>query len=156
MLDEDRTTFLESGCALIVGTVLPDGEPHAGRGWGLTVLADGGHVRLLLDEEDVAMVERATSGGGIAITGASVRTLRSVQLKGRAVSTEAASADDATRAKRYCDAFFGDIVETDGTDRGIVERLLPLGYVACTIAIEHLFDQSPGPGAGARLGGTTP
>jgi hypothetical protein len=150
VFDEDRTTFLESGCALILGTVLPDGGPHAGRGWGLTVLDDG-QVRLLLDAEDVAMVDQAAAGGAIAITGASVRTLRSIQLKGSAVSVEAASVEDAARACRYCDAFFGDIVDTDGIDRALVERMMPLGYVACTVAIEHLFDQTPGPGAGARL-----
>ena len=28
--------FLESGCSTIVGTVGPDGDPHAGRAWGST------------------------------------------------------------------------------------------------------------------------
>ena len=85
MFDEERTAFLEGGCALILATVLPDGEPHAGRGWGLTVLPDDGHLRLLLDVEDLATVDQAAGRGAIAITGASVRTLRAVQLKGRAL-----------------------------------------------------------------------
>ena len=63
MFDEERTAFLEGGCALILATVLPDGEPHAGRGWGLTVLPDAGHVRLLLDAEDLAMVDQAAGTG---------------------------------------------------------------------------------------------
>jgi hypothetical protein len=153
VFDEERTAFLESGCALILGTVLPDGEPHAGRGWGLTVLPEDGHVRLLLDAEDLALVDQAARRGAIAITGASVRTLLAVQLKGRALSVEAASGDDTARAERYCDAFFGDIVDTDGLDRSVVERMTPLDYVACTVAVERLFDQTPGPGAGARLPG---
>ena len=69
MFDAEQTTFLESGCSLILGTVLPDGEPHAGRGWGLTVLPVAGQVRLLLDAEDSATVARAAAGGAIAITG---------------------------------------------------------------------------------------
>ena len=155
MFDEERTAFLEGGCALILATVLPDGEPHAGRGWGLTVLPDDGHVRLLLDAEDLATVDQAAGRGAIAITGASVRTLRAVQLKGRALAVEAASGEDVARAERYCDAFFGDIVDTDGIDRTVVERMTPVGYVACTVAVEQLFDQTPGPGAGARLPGGT-
>ena len=155
MFDEERTAFLEGGCALILATVLPDGEPHAGRGWGLSVLTDPGHVRLLLDAEDLAMVDQATGRGAIAITAASVRTLQAVQLKGRALATEAATRDDDARAERYCDALFGDIVDTDGSDRTVVERLTPVGYVACTVAVEQLFDQTPGPGAGARLPGGT-
>jgi hypothetical protein len=153
VFDEERKVFLEGGCALILGTVLTDGEPHAGRGWGLTVLPDHQHVRLLLDAEDLAMVDRAAEGGTIAITGASVRTLQAVQLKGRVVSVEAASGDDVARAGRYCDAFYGDIVDTDGSDRTVVERMTPAGYMVCTVAVEQLFDQTPGPGAGARLPG---
>ena len=33
--------------------------------------------------------------------------------------------------------------------------MTPVGYVACTVAVEQLFDQTPGPGAGARLPGGT-
>jgi len=29
VLDPETTAFVESGCALIVGTVAADGEPHA-------------------------------------------------------------------------------------------------------------------------------
>jgi hypothetical protein len=155
VFDEEQTVFLEGGCALILATVLADGEPHAGRGWGLTVLPEPGQVRLLLDAEDLAMVDQAAGRGAIAITGASVRTLQAVQLKGRAGAVEEASDDDIARAARYCDAFFGDIVDTDGIDRTVVERMTPIGFVACTVAVDQLFDQTPGPGAGARLPGGT-
>ena len=155
MFDDDRRTFLESGCSLILGTVLPDGEPHAGRGWGLTVLPDEAQVRLLLDVEDTTTNDCAAGGGAVAITAASVRTLRSLQLKGRVLSLEAGSPEDAGRAARYCEAFFTDIEETDGFGREITERLVPLGYLVCTVAVDDLFDQTPGPGAGARLSGTT-
>jgi hypothetical protein len=156
VFDEERTAFLEGGCALILATVLPDGEPHAGRAWGLTVLPDDGHVRVLLAAEDLATVDRASGGGAMAITAASVRTLRALQLKGRVASTEAAGPDDDARADRYCEAFFGDIMDTDRIDVAVLERMRPLGYVACTVEVEHLFDQTPGPGAGAPLPGPTP
>ena len=154
MFDDDRKTFLESGCSLILGTVLPDGEPHAGRGWGLTVLPDPARVRLLLDVEDTTTNDCAAGGGAVAITAASVRTLRSLQLKGRVLSVETASLDDAARAARYCEAFFSDIEETDGFGREITQRLVPIGYLACTVEVDDLFDQTPGPAAGARLTGS--
>jgi hypothetical protein len=155
VFDDDRATFLESGCSLILGTVLPDGEPHAGRGWGLTVLPATDRVRLLLDVEDTTTNDCAVTGGAIAITAASVRTLRSLQLKGRVVSVEAASPEDVARGQEYCEAFFTDIEETDGFGREITERLVPLGYLVCTVAVDDLFDQTPGPGAGARLTGSS-
>ena len=146
--------FLESGCALIVGTVGADGEPHASRGWGLDVLGDDPPlVRLLLDAGDGVAVEHAAAGGRLAVTAASVRTLRSTQLKGARQGLEASSPDVAERAQRYLEQFFTDIGETDGTERDVLARLVPAGYVACTIHVDDRFDQTPGPGAGAPIGG---
>ena len=156
MFDAEQTAFLESGCSLILGTVLPDGEPHAGRGWGLTLLPASGQVRLLLDAEDSATVARAAAGGMIAITAANVPTLRSMQLKGRVLSVEPASPEDVARAIRYYDDFFTDIANSDGVGRELTERLVPVGYMASTVAVDHVFDQTPGPGAGAQLSGPTP
>jgi hypothetical protein len=156
VFDAEQASFLESGCSLILGTVLPDGEPHAGRGWGLNLLPVTGQVRLLLDAEDSATVARAAAGGAVAITAANVRTLRSMQLKGRVLSVEAASSDDVDRAARFCEDFFTDVADTDGVGRDLTERLVPAGYVACTVAVDHVFDQTPGPGAGAQLSGPTP
>ena len=157
MFDAATTKFLESGNALIVATVSPDGEPQATRGWGLTVRpGDRREVRLLLSTADEATLGHARAGGAIAVTGADVRTLRSVQLKGRAVSVEPATDDDRARALRYKDAFFTAVIETDGAFHEQIARLEPYDYVACTIAVDDVFNQTPGPGAGARLDEPTP
>jgi hypothetical protein len=144
---------LESGCALIVGTVSDDGEPHAGRAWGLDVLEDGdvARLRLLLDSEDTLTIEHAVEGGTIAVTATNVRTLSSVQLKGRVGEPAVPTVEDVERAQRYMDWFFRDITETDGTDPALLQRFVPCGFVACTIEVHERFDQTPGPGAGGRL-----
>jgi hypothetical protein len=155
VVETETRAFFESGCALLVGTVSADGEPHAGRGWGLDVLSEEPlRIRVLLDAEDVATVERAAEGGAIAVTATSVRTLHSVQLKGRATSVEA-DAGDAARAQRYIAAFFHDIQDTDGTTMDLLDRFVPLGYVGCTVEVEERFDQTPGPAAGAAIGRTS-
>lgn len=153
VFDDELTAFLESGCALIVGTVAAGGEPHASRAWGLDVTRRGDEpeVRLLLDVDDATAIEHAAEGGAIAITATSVRTLRSVQLKGRTLGLEVASQADGERAQRYIDQFFTDIHETDGTPAVVTARLVPNGYVACTVEVRERFDQTPGPGAGARI-----
>lgn len=158
MFDDETTALLASGCALIVGTVSEDGEPHAGRGWGLEVLADGdvAQLRLLLDLADTRTIEHAAEGGAIAVTATSVRTLRSVQMKGRTLGLEVADAHDADRAADYIRQFFTDIQETDGTEDALLDRFVPIGYVACTIEVGERFDQTPGPGAGAQVGGAGP
>jgi hypothetical protein len=154
VFDEETTALLASGCALIIGTVAADGEPHAGRGWGLHLLEDGevARLRLLLDVGDERTVEHAAAGGALAVTATSVRDLRSVQLKGRSTGIEVAGRQDLDRAEGYTDAFFADIHETDGTSYDLLRRFVPLGYVACAVEATERYDQTPGPGAGARLG----
>ena len=44
-----------------------------------------------------------------------------------------------------------DIRQLATTDRALLERLIPATYVACTVRITEMFNQSPGPGAGAPL-----
>ncbi len=153
MFDDETTAFLESGSALLVGTVSPDGEPHASRGWGLDVTSAGDptRVRVLLDVDDTTGLEHAAAGGAIAVTAASVRTLRSVQLKGRSLGLEPATPDDAARAQRYLDELFTDVHETDGTALAVLARFAPRGVVACAVEVGERFDQTPGPGAGARV-----
>ena len=153
MFDEETRAFLESGCGLIVGTVAPDGAPHAGRGWGMDVLELGppARLRLVLDADDGATLEHAAEGAAIAVTATNVKTLRSIQLKGRSLGPQAITADDVARAERYIDAFFADVEETDGVPRVQFEHFMPSGYVVCTFEAHERFDQTPGPGAGARV-----
>ena len=150
MLSEDDRRFLESGCALIVGTVAADGTPHASRGWGLDVLDDRG-VRLVLDGDDAQTIANADATGAIAITAADVRTLHSVQLKGSVRAIQQGGEAEVARALRYADAFFGDIHDTDGTAYHVLERLVPSRYVVCECQVDDWFDQTPGPGAGGPV-----
>jgi len=156
VLDPEIVAFLESGCALIVGTVAHDGTPYATRAWGMTITSrdEPLTVRLLLDAADDVTIEHLGQSGRVAITATSVPTLKSRQLKGRASSVSPATDADLDRAAQYCEQFYGDICRTEHTPRALPERLTPADYVACTIEIDELFDQTPGPGAGAALSGT--
>ena len=157
VFDPALVTFLESGCSTIVGTVGPDGEPHASRGWGISVGGgDETTVRLVVDAADTVGLRHLADRGAIALTGGDVRTLHSVQLKGRSLGVEPATDADRARARRYCDEFFADIAQTDGTERDLLERLVPADYAVCLVAVDEVFDQTPGPGAGAPLAAGAP
>jgi hypothetical protein len=153
VFDEETRAFLESGCGLIVGTVAPDGAPYAGRGWGLDVLEDGppARLRLLLDADDEGTIANLTDGAAVAVTATNIRTLRSVQLKGRARGTEVHTPEDEARGQRYIDEFFADVEAVDGVPRERFEHFTPIGVVVCTLEAHERFDQTPGPGAGARV-----
>src|SRR5215211_1996497 len=136
--------FLECAHSEIVGTVAADGEPYATRGWGLTVLpGNTERARLLLASNDGPALEHLVDGGRIAVTAANVHTLQSRQLKGRCIAIEPATAGDAERAERFIDAFFAAVEATDGYDPRLLQRLVPPGYVACTLTIDEMYDQTP-------------
>jgi hypothetical protein len=152
MIDPDTAALLESGCSISVATVGPDGAPHASRAYGLTVLGGQSHVRLLLDADDQSTMANLTAGGPISVTGVSISTLRAVQLKGTADEPTATSdAVDIDRAAAHMDRFFSDVNRMEGTPIALLERLRPSVLAVCTILVAEVFDQTPGPGAGAPL-----
>ena len=148
MIDEVVKAFLERGCAIIVGTVAPDGLPHAQRAWGCTVVGPA-TVRTMVDATDAVLRSHLDAGGRIAVTAAHVRTLQSVQLKGTVVAVEEPTPDDLARCEAHNDEVFTDIHETDHFPRELVERMVPPAYVTAVVEVEELFDQTPGPTAGA-------
>jgi hypothetical protein len=156
MFTSEMVSFLQSGCALIVGTVGAAGVPLASRGWGLDIDAEELSGRLLLASDDPVLREHLASTARLAVTGASVRTLRSVQLKGSVRDVEPATDADRERSRRYCDELFGDIVAVDHAERWQTQRLEPADLIACRFGIDEVFDQTPGFAAGTRLAGATP
>src|SRR5262245_30405123 len=93
--DNETSAFLHSGCGLLVGTIAGDGLPRASRAWGLSVMDAGSAlVRVLVEDDDPVTMKNIRDNGRIAVTATSVRTHRSIQLKGRVVSTEDPTADD--------------------------------------------------------------
>lgn len=147
--------LLESGCALLIGTVDCAGIPHASRAWGLDVLDRAtDRVRIVLAGDDAVTLANLRATGRLAVTGTDISTLRSVQGKGHVVSLERANAADCRRATRYLDAFSGDIERVDATPRVLVNRLVPSDYEACVSVLEEWYDQTPGPAAGCRVDGS--
>jgi hypothetical protein len=162
--DERLTAFLQSGCSIIVGIVGDDGEPHARRGWGIDVLdAGSGRIRLLLDAHGGGPSGPGLEGWAaeprIALTGADIHTLYSVQCKGTVVDAEALTDADRVRHEAFCREMFGHIHEVDGFPLEMIVRMRPNELVALVVDVDELFDQTPGPQAGApipRSAGTGP
>ena len=153
MFDPEIRDFLESGCALILGTVAADGEPHVVRGWGLTVLSgDQTRVRVLVEAENPVAIANLGATGAVAVTAVNVRTFRGVQLKGRAVVVEDGTDADRARAAQYRESFFAIVHEVEGTALELLRRLNADDYAACEIEVDEWFDQTPGPSAGTAIG----
>jgi hypothetical protein len=156
VLDGDHIELLESGCALIIGFVTAGGWPYASRGWGFTIAGDGAPARLLVPECDVVQMSQDDCNlirSRIAVTGTSVLTYRSVQVKGTITAVEPATAADAERMARYTSAFLKDIEAVDHFPPVVTQRMAPDAIVALELVIDEAYDQTPGPRAGAPVRG---
>ena len=89
--------------------------------------------------------------GRIAITGTDVPTLRSTQLKGCIVASEPGNDLDAAKSRQYTDAFYSDVELSDRVPRRPVGPMTPTDFLALTVEVEEMFNQTPGPRAGSSL-----
>lgn len=154
MIGSGHATLLESGmCSLMVATASAEGTPHLTRAWGVRVLPGGADLRVLVPSDDPTTLENLGATEVVAITGADVPTFESVQCKGHALSVESPTAGDRSLFSRYCADLARSINEVDGHPVELVARLAPADVVAVTVRVEAVFDQTPGPGAGAQLPG---
>ena len=151
MIGPDEAKLLEAGTSGVLGTVNDDGVPDASRAWGQWSLGGGSRVRFLLPSTDETALRNLRGNGRVALNVSDVRTLKSIQVKGRATTVEACTPDDLALHERYVEEFFATVHETDGTDPALLRGMLPSGLVAAELAVEQVFDQTPGPGAGQAL-----
>jgi hypothetical protein len=118
------------------------------------VSTDPLQIRINLAAGELAHLGRGTGDPGpypLAITCTDVATLVSAQAKGLARDLEEPDADDQERFADFVEAFFATIHRVDGHAPEHISRMAPRDLVVCTLDVTELYDQTPGPQAGARL-----
>jgi hypothetical protein len=151
-IDDELAAFLECTGSLIVATVDAAGVPTASRAWDLQVVGDRARVRVQLDAADRTALESVGAGRSVAVTVTDVFTLRSVQVKGTGTAASAPTADDTVHGERYRAGFLANVAEIEQVPAALPERLIPTSFRSFEMAIDEVFDQTPGPAAGAPLG----
>lgn len=151
MLSTELRDWIVPGLAGVVAIVDADGLPHIARVWGARVSGDAIDV----------YVQRAAAGPVLealivcrraALNLIEVATYRSRLFKG---SCEVGDRVDFTVLEDCLAAigraFHGVGLAADGVDRMLAHGEPAREMVALRVVVEHVFDQSPRPGAGARL-----
>ena len=152
MFASELTSMIEDGAGLVVGTVGADGEPRATRAWSVTVVDPAGcRLRVVVGADDAGTIANLREGARLALTGANVRTLHSIQFKGRIDAVEEANSADLGVARDQSDRFMRAVHETDGNPIGSLRRMLPIEVVAIEMVVDEMYDQTPGPAAGGPL-----
>lgn len=150
-LPAELVEFVESGASVLVGTRDAQLRPECMRAAGCIVSKDRKALALLLPEitgrRTIANLE---AGSPVATTFSRIVDHRTMQVKGMCVRVRPAGAAELEVARRYLAAFTESLYFV-GLSRAIVRRFRVEPCVVAEIDVRELFEQTPGPGAGARL-----
>jgi hypothetical protein len=154
-IDDALKAFIESGVSVVVGTRDEGLVSEIVRAWGPLVDHDGRAIRVCVPEATSVRTRTNLVGNGrIAVALSLPSTYETVQLKGRHLRTTRPSVEDLRRVDRHREAF-AVVNESIGVPRSRVEafwrRELAGSSLFVTIhfAVDSIFNQTPGPAAGA-------
>ncbi len=159
MVSAELASFLESGIAILVGSRDARLFPECMRGVGARVEAGGEELTVFLPEAAAGRTLANLADNGRAAVGFSrAGDHRSFQVKGRVVALGPATEADRSWIERYRCAWATELAAVVGLPSRITLRMAYWPAHAVRIRVEAVFVQTPGPGAGGRLGaaGGTP
>ncbi len=139
---------MESGVSILVGSRDRDLRPATVRGTGAKVADTRDAITVFIPADTSAKaIANLQDNGQVAVAFSRPLDNVAVQLKGRCTSIRLAEAAERVIPEQYLVAF----VETTyaiGLPRGLMKRVNVWPAWAVSFPVEHIYSQTPGPGAG--------
>ena len=150
-VDDEVLALLALGVATIVATRDEELRPEIARGWGISVSPDRSGATLCIEApRGSRMRTNLERNGAIAVTCSLPTSYRTIQLKGEAFDLREPTPQQLEDVERHAAAFARE-AEQVGLPTGAGQRLVDPKLVAVTFSVRELYDQTPGPNAGAAL-----
>jgi hypothetical protein len=157
LLSRDLIDLAASGAVVIAATCDAEGAPELARVWGPHLDAEADEIVICVPSASGRrLLTNLEQSGLIAVNVTSPQTYRSFQAKGRVIAVAMASPEERERVAAHQEAFIESVVAV-GMPRDMSRRLFEEelrespDLTAVRVKVEVLFDQTPGPGAGARV-----
>jgi hypothetical protein len=151
MIDRALAGFLEEGLAIHVATRNDALEPDGTRAVAIQAETDGRHALVYVPKiAEPRVVPNLEANGQIAVVLVRVRDERSCQLKGTFAGARAAMARERSFVQAQWDRFV-DNIEQIGLSRAVTGQWKAWPCIAIRFAVTAVFDQTPGPKAGAKV-----
>jgi hypothetical protein len=151
-LPKELVDLVEGGGSIMVGTRDDDLQPDAARAVGAKVSADRRRITLYLPSTAGAQaLANLAKHPFLAVGLVSPMDHVAIQMKGPCVDVHLATEEERTIPERYITSQT-ELLYMIGLPRGITSRMVAWPAHAVTFEIEDIFVQTPGPGAGKRLG----
>lgn len=151
MIDTELAAFLQEGVGIHIGTRNSAMQPNGARAIAVTVEADGEHLVVYVARVAAARIlPDLEANGQAAVSFGRPVDDRACQVKG--VFTGARDAADSERPAVLAqwDGFLGSL-EKIGIPRMATRTWVTWPAVAIRLRANALFNQTPGPGAGAPI-----
>jgi hypothetical protein len=151
MIDEILAEFLQSGLGIHVGTRNERLEPCGCRATAFKVEEDGRHVVVYVPKAASAQIfENLRTNGRIAVSMARPADERAVQVKGLMLFSWEAKPEEEAFARVQWAGFLNQL-EAIGLPGAATSSWQVFPCVAVRLKVTALFNQTPGPDAGAAL-----
>lgn len=151
MIDELLAEFLQSGLGIHVGTRNEQLEPCGCRATAVKVEEDGKHVVVFVPRHASAPIfENLRTNGQVAVSMSRPADERAVQVKGLMLFSWDARPEEEAFARVQWGGFLGQL-EGIGLPGAATSSWQVFPCVAVRLKVTALFNQTPGPDAGAAL-----
>lgn len=151
MTQETLRRFSGGGVSVIVGTVDADGIPTCCRGIALAMRDDFELITVYIPsatgQETVANLATTRR---VAVSCTHPLSHDSIQIKGLTRGVRLAPAADESFVRERLEQF-GDVLEEIGLPRHVSRSMAHWPAFAIDVSVEQVFDQTPGPKAGAAI-----
>jgi len=151
MIDEQLASFVEEGIFIALATRNAALEPNGARVIAARVDTGGTHLVLFLTTIAArGVLPDLESTGQAAVCFARPPDERACQIKGEFAGAREASEDERAMVQGQWDRWL-DRLTTIGFSRATYEHWPSWPCVALRVRVTAIFNQTPGPGAGAPL-----
>jgi hypothetical protein len=151
MIDQQLAAFLQEGVGIHVGTRNAALQPNGTRALAVTVEGDGVHAVVYVAAVAAARIlPDLESNGQIAVGFGRPIDDRACQVKGVFLDAHQAADDERAVVRAQWDGFLASL-EKIGIPRAATRTWVTWPAVAIRFRVNALFDQTPGPGAGAPI-----
>jgi hypothetical protein len=152
MIPQSIVTLLETGVSVMVGTRNSSLMPECTRAWGIRVGTKRDSVTIFLSKAFAGhTLENLRDNGQIAVTCTRPTDHVTCQLKGQVKSMKSVISADREVSRRWHREFIAEL-KAIGVPPALGEAWIAEPTVAVEITVSDVFDQTPGPGAGKKIG----
>jgi hypothetical protein len=144
--------LIRQGVTVVIATRDAVMRAQIARAWGPEVLDKHGPVRLCVEApEGSATARNLVEHPEIAVTFTRPSTYQSIQLKGLTIELRPPTDDELRRVDEHQVTFSAEVRQV-GIPLRLVPRLIDrASLVSVTLAVDELFDQTPGRAAGTPI-----